>query len=176
MRAVRGGVGTLVLPGLLLSACSVGGPSGTPPAESPRASRPPFLPSPSDADATASPTVSPAVTPTVSPRPIELSAVRWTAVRADLAERGVRAEPVLVSAEAVTWRDGSWGCPQPGSFYTQALVPGARVVVEAGGVRYDYRFGRGDVPRLCERGWAAPPAAAASGLPRNSPPTGSGAG
>ena len=35
-----------------------------------------------------------------------------------------------VRAEAVTWPDGSLGCPQPGQAYTQALVPGWRLVVQ----------------------------------------------
>ena len=39
----------------------------------------------------------------------------------------------VVVAEAVTWPDGSIGCPQPGQAYTQALVPGFRVVVEIEG-------------------------------------------
>ena len=41
-------------------------------------------------------------------------------------------EVVVVAADAVTWSDGSLGCPEPGMAYTQALVPGYRVVVEAG--------------------------------------------
>ena len=32
-------------------------------------------------------------------------------------------------AEVVTWTDGALGCPQPGLVYTQALVPGWRIVV-----------------------------------------------
>lgn len=42
-------------------------------------------------------------------------------------------EVVVVVAEAVTWSDGSLGCPKPGLVYTQALVPGYRVVVEVEG-------------------------------------------
>lgn len=38
-------------------------------------------------------------------------------------------------AEAVTWSDGSLGCPQPGRMYTQALVPGYRFVLEYAGGR-----------------------------------------
>jgi hypothetical protein len=38
----------------------------------------------------------------------------------------------------VTWSDGALGCPAPGRFYTQALVPGFRVQLEAGGERFDY--------------------------------------
>lgn len=60
--------------------------------------------------------------------------------RADAARRaGVPPEDVeILIAEAVTWNDGSLGCPQPGVMYTQALVDGYRVVVEAGGGEYHY--------------------------------------
>jgi predicted small lipoprotein YifL len=44
----------------------------------------------------------------------------------------------VAGAEAVTWNDGSLGCPKPGEFYTQALVPGYRVILEANGQRYNY--------------------------------------
>lgn len=40
-------------------------------------------------------------------------------------------EVAITLAEAVTWSDGSLGCPKPGMAYTQALVPGYRVVIEA---------------------------------------------
>jgi hypothetical protein len=39
----------------------------------------------------------------------------------------------VLSAEKVTWRDGSMGCPEPGGFYTQTLVPGFRIRLMAGG-------------------------------------------
>lgn len=55
-----------------------------------------------------------------------------------------------VSAESVTWPDGSLGCPEPGQMYTQALVDGYQVIVEVGGTRYDYRVGSGTDVRLCE--------------------------
>ena len=42
-----------------------------------------------------------------------------------------RADIKVLSAEAVTWPDGSLGCPQPGMMYTQALVPGFRIVLQA---------------------------------------------
>ena len=44
----------------------------------------------------------------------------------------------VVTAEAVTWSDGSLGCPQPGQVYTQALVPGFRVVLEVEGEEMHY--------------------------------------
>lgn len=49
-------------------------------------------------------------------------------------ETGVdRSEIEVVLAEAVTWSDGSIGCPEEGMMYTQALVPGYRVVLEIAG-------------------------------------------
>lgn len=47
--------------------------------------------------------------------------------------------------------DGSLGCPESGLSYTQALIDGMRVVVTAGDVRYDYRFGTSEIPRPCTR-------------------------
>lgn len=55
------------------------------------------------------------------------------AVVADAARRFQIAESavVLARAEQVTWSDGSLGCPQPGRMYTQALVPGYRLVAKS---------------------------------------------
>lgn len=83
--------------------------------------------------------------------PIELSAAQQAGIRADLAKRGITSAFTVESATAKTWPDGSWGCPQPGMVYTQALVAGARVVVSVKGTSYDYRFGTGPTPRLCEK-------------------------
>ena len=71
-------------------------------------------------------------------------------VVADVAKlAGVPADQVtVISAEAVTFPDGSLGCPQPGMAYTQALVDGFKIVAEAGGKTYDYR-GTGSTFRLC---------------------------
>lgn len=64
--------------------------------------------------------------------------------RTDAAQRAsVDPQDVTVlTAEAVTWNDGSLGCPEPGMMYTQALVDGYRVVVEAGGTEYHYHGAR----------------------------------
>ncbi|MFV0407518.1 MAG: hypothetical protein ACK5LN_11995 [Propioniciclava sp.] len=92
----------------------------------------------------APPLPSPFGTP-MAPTPAQLDAVRN-----DLTERGVDpAEMQVLSADRVMWSDGSWGCPQPGMGYTQALVEGSRIVVEVAGQSYDYRFGSGDGFRLC---------------------------
>lgn len=117
---------------LTLTACASGAPMSDPTPST----RPPFQ--------------------TTTPGPIApsgaaagVSSARWDAIVADLTSRGVSATPDLVSAEAVTFADGSLGCPSPGRSYTQALVDGLRVVVTAGGTTYDYRFGAGDAPKLC---------------------------
>ena len=58
----------------------------------------------------------------------------------------------VVQAEAVTWSDGSLGCPEPGMFYTQALVDGYHVILRAGTEELDYRVSAGGGFRLCEGG------------------------
>lgn len=47
----------------------------------------------------------------------------------------------VVSAAAVTWSDGSIGCPEEGMGYTQALVPGYRVVLDVAGEEIHYHAG-----------------------------------
>ena len=79
----------------------------------------------------------------------------WQAVLDDLSDRLGRAidDPTIVAAGAVTYNDGSLGCPQPGQMYTQALVDGYRVIVELEGQEYDYRIGRQPTDiHLCESG------------------------
>ena len=74
--------------------------------------------------------------------------------KADLQSRvkTLKAEDIhVVSAAEVTWNDGSLGCPEPGMMYTMALVPGYRIVLESGGVQYDYHGGRSGKPRLCQQ-------------------------
>jgi len=73
-------------------------------------------------------------------------------IRADLAQRsGVTQEAILVIRDqAVTWSDGSLGCPQPGVFYIQALVPGYWVVLQVGEKQYDYRASESGNFFLCE--------------------------
>jgi hypothetical protein len=55
----------------------------------------------------------------------------------------------IVVAEAVTWSDGSLGCPEPGMLYTQALVPGYRIVVTAAGQQYEYHASARGEPKFC---------------------------
>lgn len=54
-------------------------------------------------------------------------------------ETGVSADQIgVVTAEAVTWSDGSIGCPEEGMGYTQALVPGFRVILDVAGEEISY--------------------------------------
>ena len=57
---------------------------------------------------------------------------------------------VVLDAVAVDWPDGAGGCPEPGVEYTQAQVPGFRILIRAGKQVLNYhatRFSR--VPQLC---------------------------
>ena len=54
----------------------------------------------------------------------------------------------VVTAEVVSWNDGSLGCPEPGQMYTQALVDGYHIVVAAADQRLDYRAANGGF-RIC---------------------------
>lgn len=147
---------------LAFAACTGGGTTGTGGGAATASPVPPL------AD---SPVTSPGVTPTpdITPKPGVSRvpglpgsqdpgygqgvppAVIQAAVDDAAGRAGVEASEVtVVSAESMTWPNGALGCPQPGSMYTQAITPGYRVVVEAGGVRYDYRSTQqGDV-RWCQ--------------------------
>src|SRR5438105_6235108 len=55
-------------------------------------------------------------------------------------------------AESVVWNDGSLGCPEPEMMYTQALVNGYWVVIDASGQNYDFRVDNRGNFRLCPPG------------------------
>jgi hypothetical protein len=66
-------------------------------------------------------------------------------------QAGVETDAVrVVIAEHVTWSDGSIGCPEPGMMYTQALVPGYRVVLDAGGRQLNFHATESGDFRYCE--------------------------
>ncbi len=68
-----------------------------------------------------------------------------------------RADIKVMSAEAVTWPDGSLGCPQPGMMYTQALVAGYRIVLQAGEQTLNYHAMSRGRPVFCPAGRVVPP-------------------
>lgn len=55
----------------------------------------------------------------------------------------------LVSSEAVTWRDGSLGCPEVGKAYTEALVDGYLIVFETDGQQYEVHQAGNHSPVVC---------------------------
>jgi hypothetical protein len=87
----------------------------------------------------------------------------------DLQERkGMGREEITIErAEAVVWRDGSLGCPQPGMMYIQVLMPGYLVVLQVRDDVYNYHAGESGHFLLCERslpGEVLPPADGAGPL------------
>jgi len=68
-----------------------------------------------------------------------------------------RSAVTILSAEAVTWPDGSLGCPRPGMGYTQALVPGYRVRLRANERELDYHASLRGQWILCPAGHAMDP-------------------
>lgn len=81
------------------------------------------------------------------------------AVVSDAAQRSglKKSDLVVESAEAVTWADGSLGCPAPGAMYTMALVPGFRIRIRAGGELLDYHATERGQFLLCPPGRAVDP-------------------
>lgn len=51
----------------------------------------------------------------------------------------------VVSVEETQWPDGARGLPDPGMMYTQAIVPGHRIVLAVGERRFAYHASRGEV-------------------------------
>jgi len=112
-----------------------------------------------------------AVTATVAPAPVFAPGqprenLMWTAPTAlieatieNAAQRSgtPRSEIKVVAAESVTWPDGSLGCPVPGMMYTQALVPGYRIVLQAGGQQLAYHAGAQGSARFCPADRAVAP-------------------
>ncbi len=126
--------------GLILTAAGCGG------AEVPVADSGPTV--------TTLPAVSPTSTaPTDDAAPSEDSLELVDDAVRDLAGRlGVAGEEVKVlEVEAVTWSDGSLGCPEPGMMYTQALVEGWRLTLAVEDDTYAYHSSSDGPPFLCER-------------------------
>jgi len=88
----------------------------------------------------------------------EVPADLMEAIMADAESRmTTKGALTVVRAESVTWSDGSLGCPEPGVMYTQALVDGYWVVLDAGGSQMDYRASSRGSFKLCENSLGVPP-------------------
>jgi hypothetical protein len=69
----------------------------------------------------------------------------------DLADRlGIDADAIKIKlARQITWRSGALGCPKPGMNYTQALVPGVLILLDADGETYGYHAQKNQKPFYC---------------------------
>lgn len=56
----------------------------------------------------------------------------------------------ILRSQAVTWPDGSLGCPQEGMAYIQVLIEGYWVVLKIDGLEYDYRVSENGNFTLCK--------------------------
>ena len=68
----------------------------------------------------------------------------------------------VLHAGSVVWNDGSLGCGKPGEFFTQAQVPGYRVILGLAGQQFDYRATEHGLFILCEQPTLAAPGAGAN--------------
>ena len=124
---------------IVAAACTAGSGAGRSDAPEPSsASQTPEAPA-SDPGAASSPEVS--LPPSITD-PIVADAAARLAVDP--------AEVAIVSAHPETFSDGALGCPEPGMMYTQAIVDGYQVVVEANGTQLDYRGSGPGQFRLCQ--------------------------
>jgi hypothetical protein len=72
---------------------------------------------------------------------------------ADLAKR-IEVDRAAVSVAGyadVTWSDGSIGCPQPGTMYTEALVPGHQLILQSEGRLFSYHAAQGKAFGYCAK-------------------------
>ncbi|MDP8904546.1 MAG: hypothetical protein M3N29_04415 [Chloroflexota bacterium] len=145
---------------LLVVGCTTAVPATPPP--TPTTPTPTATPAgtPVTPTATPSPTASPSPTgaatstaivlPTDPPTDVLPPDILQTLINDAAARAGAAAEAVtIVRADAVTWRDSSLGCPEPGTMYLPVLTEGFWVVLEVAGTEYDFR-GTTDRFILCE--------------------------
>ena len=142
---------------LAVAACSAAGPGATTSPAAPTTSPAALSATPSPAEPSVQPTRVPARTPVIppstAPGKVGLPDMILDPVIADIAGKaGVPIDQVtIVSAESVTFPDGSLGCPVPGNVYIQVLVDGYKIIAEAGGKTYDYRGSGPGRFRQCDR-------------------------
>jgi hypothetical protein len=130
------------------------------------------LPTPTDVTETGRQPAKPIERVPPSPAPVKGEAPQdlLDAVFDDLVERlDVGREAVaVVQAEYVIWSDGSLGCPQPDMMYTQALLPGYRIVLRVGDETFNYHAAESGYFVLCTEslpGVVIPPGGGADPTP-----------
>jgi hypothetical protein len=131
-KRLRPGWGAFALGGALVGACAAEPPPEPQQVTAPAALRPPAPATLAEATASALD-----------------DAVRTTG----LASSELR----VLSAGPVTWGDGSLGCPEEGMLYSQALVPGYRIRVQARDRVLDYHASRDGRLLLCPEWRSVPP-------------------
>jgi len=162
---MNGRIGMSILALTIVGGLALGCQAGLPAAPTPDAATPQRTPSPAYPAPEPTPTRPPdtpgAAVPAEAEKAVQLA-------RADLARRlGLKAEAIAVaSVEAVHWPSTALGCPQPGMMYAQVITPGYRVVLVAGGQRYEYHTDKGTNAVLCEKEASAVPPTIAVTDPR----------
>ncbi len=157
LRTVRVWLTILVVLGLGLSACvpqttpeqGGGGTSPAPSSTHTPTAQQPYPPQSTPVTPIKLATVPPTEELIVGKVPAEV----MDKIMADLEQRlGSKPEAVtVVKSEAVTWNDGSLGCPKRGVFYIQVLIEGYWVILQVGPTQYDYHVGSNGTPIvLCE--------------------------
>jgi hypothetical protein len=98
------------------------------------------------------------------PAPMNMNG-QIASAKKDLAQRlDIPPESVKLSAaRQVTWRSGALGCPQPGMNYTEALVPGSVIYLQADNVIHAYHAKFAGKPFYCPRERVEPPVAGDEG-------------
>jgi hypothetical protein len=82
------------------------------------------------------------------------NAVTDLAGRVEIATNAI----TVTQARTVQWRSSSVGCPVEGINYTQAIVPGVLLLLEADGKTYRYHARDGGAPFYCPDEQAEAPA------------------
>ncbi|HLE07072.1 MAG TPA: hypothetical protein VI933_00440 [archaeon] len=85
--------------------------------------------------------------PTLTLEQVKSQALSDLAKRLNISVGEIKIE----SAQKVTWGDSAIGCPKEGFGYSQAIVPGYRVVLFYNNVKYYYHSALSGEPFLCEK-------------------------
>lgn len=152
---------------LVLAACAPAAPASQPPESNqeqqptPTDEPPETQPLPREPGKTPEPLPQEAVGPIVLPETPILGEVPddlLAQIFQDLQQNQGRSPELaeLLRAEAVTWPDGSLGCPEPGQMYTMALVDGYWVQIRVGDEIYDYRASQRGTFKLCTQDVGSP--------------------
>jgi hypothetical protein len=141
----------VILTIIVLMAAACGGPAASPTTNSEQAAAPPAPGSttsqpveilPTEPSNTTNVESGKGTLTTGGPAGDDVPSALLAAVVADAVRQVSAASSQLevVRAEAVEWSDGALGCPQAGVLYTQAIVPGFWVQIQAPDKFLDYRI------------------------------------